>query len=576
MRYKGHMPRLYPADPVFGDGAQAERAVWEVLRDQLPDDAVLFYAVRLIESDRFQEIDLLVAWPRVGIAAIEVTGGVVNRDESGWSEEVGGRRSPIDPVGDIRTEEHMLHRLLVDESSPAAAARFVHLVALPHTPVDRDWSSPDLPRALVLDRDDLGGDVARLVRTAVREFGHEQDGPFAHGGEPLSEAGLEDLVDRFGGQMPSQMDILRSPGIEEERLRHITRDQAKVLDVFEYYPRLVVTGAAGSGKTWLALELARRRARAGDRVAILCRSRGLARYLQRVVAVWDVRERPTFVGVPQDLLRFWGREPLQVPGAPMTAAEAADYWTRRLPVTLFDLAVRRPDVECFDALIVDEAQEFGDEWWPAIAECLREPQIGSLVVFTDNGTSDEWRRSGAPVDVAPLELAENVRSSRQIARLTDGFALSEVLPRGRKRAAVRFVDVPAEEAVTAAEDAVDALVDEGYEPGDIAVLSTATPWSAEEDLVAFEGYPAYWDNVLAGTDVHRGSVLGFEGLERAVVVLVVSGFSDPDRAREILYTGLSRARSLLVVVGPADVIEEAGGERVRKRLRKARAWDPLA
>ncbi len=74
--------------------------------------------------------------------------------------------------------------------------------------------------------------------------------------------------------------------------------------------------------------------------------------------------------------------------------------------------------------------------------------------------------------------------------------------------------------------------------------------------------------------MHRGGVRDFQGLERPVVVLTVNGFEDLVEARSLLYTGISRARSLLVVVGPGVVIEEIGGERVRKRLRKAEAWSP--
>ena len=66
-----------------------------------------------------------------------------------------------------------------------------------------------------------------------------------------------------------------------------------------------------------------------------------------------------------------------------------------------------------------------------------------------------------------------------------------------------------------------------------------------------------------------GHVLGFKGLERAVVVLAVNGFRDAARARNLLYTGLSRARLQLVVVGPRDEIEGVGGEAVRRRMREA-------
>lgn len=564
------MPRCYPAEPLFGDGAQAERAVWDVLTAQLPPEAALFYAVRLLEGHRHQEIDLLVAWPEVGLAAIEVTGGLVSRDSGGWSEGTGDDRHRIDPVAEIRDERHMLERILVERRSPAARARTVHMVALPHTPLGPDVDTGDLPRALVLDRDDLGR-AAELIKHAIEEHGRDTGLEYGHGDRPLTRLGLASLVDLLSAQMPSQAEALAAACDDESRLGHLTRDQAKVLDLFEHYPRLIVTGGAGSGKTWLALEQARRRGQSGDRVAVLCRSRGLSRYLQRVTDQWPARQRPAFVGIPQDLLRHWGALPLPAAGG---SVDGPEYWDETLAASLRSVAVRRPDIERFDALVVDEAQEFGERWWPALSECLREPQTGSLVVFTDNGYSDEWRRTGVPIDVAPQVLSENVRSSRQIARLTEGFALEEFLPRGRKRAAVRFVDVPAEYASAVAEAAVESLVSEGWSPGGIAVLSTGVAWSTEVDPGAFEGYREYWDAFLAGRDVHRGGVRDFQGLERAVVVLVVNGFSDAASARQVLYSGLSRARTLLVVVGPGDVIEDVGGDRVRKRLRKAEAWSP--
>lgn len=69
-------------------------------------------------------------------------------------------------------------------------------------------------------------------------------------------------------------------------------------------------------------------------------------------------------------------------------------------------------------------------------------------------------------------------------------------------------------------------------------------------------------------------MLGFKGLERNVVVLAVNGFREAERARRLLYTGLSRARMLLVVAGPRGEIERIGGDAVRQRLRDAEAWAP--
>ena len=52
------MPILVPAHPLFGEGARAERAVWEVLRDQLPDEAVLFHSLRVQERQNEYEADI--------------------------------------------------------------------------------------------------------------------------------------------------------------------------------------------------------------------------------------------------------------------------------------------------------------------------------------------------------------------------------------------------------------------------------------------------------------------------------------------------------------------------------------
>ena len=70
-----------------------------------------------------------------------------------------------------------------------------------------------------------------------------------------------------------------------------------------------------------------------------------------------------------------------------------------------------------------------------------------------------------------------------------------------------------------------------------------------------------------------GHVLGFKGLERSVVVLAVNGFKQVERAKEMLYVGLSRAQSMLVVVGPRRLLEEVGGGGVRNRLKAAETWD---
>lgn len=62
--------------------------------------------------------------------------------------------------------------------------------------------------------------------------------------------------------------------------------------------------------------------------------------------------------------------------------------------------------------------------------------------------------------------------------------------------------------------------------------------------------------------------MGFKGLERPVVVLAIDGFHD-GVAREVMYTGLSRARDQLVVCGDLAEIREVVGKEVARRLEGA-------
>ena len=62
------MPILVPAHSLFGEGVRAERVVWEVFRDQLRDEAVLFHGVRVQGRQNEYEADIVVLIPGAGWA----------------------------------------------------------------------------------------------------------------------------------------------------------------------------------------------------------------------------------------------------------------------------------------------------------------------------------------------------------------------------------------------------------------------------------------------------------------------------------------------------------------------------
>lgn len=47
--------------------------MFETLADNLPDEAAVFWSIPFTDDDGETEADVIVAWPAVGVAVIEVT-----------------------------------------------------------------------------------------------------------------------------------------------------------------------------------------------------------------------------------------------------------------------------------------------------------------------------------------------------------------------------------------------------------------------------------------------------------------------------------------------------------------------
>jgi hypothetical protein len=293
---------------------------------------------------------------------------------------------------------------------------------------------------------------------------------------------------------------------------------------------------------------------------LVCYSRGLARFLKRMTGCWP--QPPAYVGLFHDLPLKWGASP---PPADEDAA-ASSYYEELLPAQMGELAARLDQQQKFDAIIVDEAQDFSAAWWPPTLACLRDQQAGRLYAFLDEAQRVFERHGEVPIPLPPFVLDENIRNTKQIAQVFGSLGAEQARYRGKDGPPVRFVQCPAAEAVHAADAEVDRLLGEGWQPGQVALLVTGPRHPLHKEMIDYHGWDGYWDGFFAARDVFYGHVLGFKGLERPAVVLAVNGIRDRSRGREYLYVGLSRARSCLVVCGDLDHIAAVGGEGIRRRL----------
>ena len=543
-----------PDDPRLASAT--ERRVWAALGEQLADGDLVIAGQRVTDHLKDHEIDFLVAIEGAGIVCVEVKGGEVTHNGRDWLQHLHtGRVKTIEPVRQVRQARYALRDFIEkDPRWTQGRVRWNHIVVLPNSDFSQDFALTDCPRWMVVDRDDFPNLVAR-----IRDVAHSQkpDLPL------LTAAGIEQLRTALGGRGLPQRDVVARALHNEDAADILTDQQAVILTATRLLNRVEVRGGAGSGKTFMAVEQARRLANAGQRVALICYSHGLASYLKRITAGWSRRQRPGYVGEFHDLGIDWGAE--TGPDESERNAATEQYFEHDLPARMLELAATLPDGRRFDSIVIDEAQDFADSWWDPILAALRDPDTGGIYLYSDEGQRVFDRTGTPPVPLVPLILDHNIRNTRQIATAFGPLVDHPMRFLGGEGPEVRFVACERDQAHEVGDDQVDVLLDAGWRPEDVALLTTGSRHQEQKNRQA-EGNAAYWDSFWDVDQVFYGHVLGFKGLERRAVVLVVDDEKVVERSSERLYVGLSRAREQLVVCGDPAMIAEIGGPDLARRL----------
>ena len=548
------MAQLIPEDPQFG--TESERAVWERLRDTLRDDDTLICSYRLTDEQKDHEADFVVIMPDAGLVVVEVKGAGVEVRDGHWSIKRGGNRVPIDPVDQARTTKYALRRYVESDrrwaDSSRSRIRIAHAVVVPFTTLDHDFALGDCPRWLVHDSSDLPDLAERLAAIPLQQESNNR--------VPTADD-CDVIVAILTGRGTDAVATVEDESDErQQRADRLTQEQSLILKVTRLLRRVEVRGGAGSGKTVLALTQAKQLASgrttgSKERVALLCYSIGLASYFRRETAEWNYKERPAFVGTFEDLANAWGIE--------SGSRDDHQFWEERLPRLMIEKAAELPPGKRFDSFVVDEAQDFAESWWHPLVAALGDEADGGLFLYSDEGQRLFNRFGRPPVPLVPLVLDHNLRNTRQIAEVFRPLAQMTMRLNGGDGPEVVHVHASPDDAVNVADDMVESLLDEGWFPGHVALLTTGRRHPEQVSLQESLGQAGYWETFWDEEVNFYGHVLGFKGLERRAVVLCVNEDGTKPRFRERMYVGLSRATDRLIVVGDLGAISHAGAEVVR-------------
>lgn len=527
------MPSNHPSVPPYRDsGSDAERRVWQALQ-ALPDDSVVIAQYRVLDSRRVtREADFIVLIPQVGMGIVEVKGGRVWTQGGDWySRDRAGRDHWIhNPIQQAERVGYALGEFLHVQGVPMPS--WVPVAVLPDTDLPANFAPPDSLRRQWIDRMGMPDLAARLGAALYTQPAPSADEVAA-------------LVEVLEHQLPKPLAFEKA----HDGLAHadmVTREQYTILRAVRTNNRILVTGGPGTGKTWLALEHARQESRLGGRVAMLCFNRGLALHMQQQAQSWPPDQRLAYVGSLHELALAWTG--IEVPADP-----DPQFWDA-LPPALAAQAVARPEQDRFDLVVVDEAQDFRPDWWPAVRAVLRDPDDGPLVVFGDDD-QELYGRGALGLPVVEVSLIENVRNTRQIAEVLRVLTGDPQPCRGASGPDAQFLECAADSVLAVADRAVAALLaNRQYRPRDIVLLTTHRRHPEHTERLRRLGPVAFAQSLLGDDEIAVCTVKGFKGLERPAVVLAVNGCHPDDDLDRLLRVGVSRATHQLVVVGEPAVL----------------------
>ena len=511
------------------------------------------------------ELDFVVLVPEKGILCLEVKAAAsISRRDGLWYY---GKEPKGDPRGPFRQASDGMHSLrerLTKRYPPAGSAVFWSAVVLPYTSLDfqseewHSWQLIDSPRY----RSASLAETCVAVLDRAREFlaGKQSAGWF----DPDSTVPTAEDCERIAHVLRPDFEVFQSPRERRkqvsEELKRYTEEQFAALDAMSRNPRVVFEGPAGTGKTLLAIESARRAAAEGKRVLFVCFNRLLGAWLRSETE--PLGESVTAGTLHSYMLRLAGLD-----GPPLSDR---DFWEDELPHLALERLLDTEGAASFDILLVDEAQDLLEERylnvldlslagglssgeWRLFGDFERQSIYGTGA--TSLGSFLERRGEAVPV----YSLRTNCRNTPRVATLVRLLShlepdYSKVLrPDDGVEPELRFFppERPRADALTRA---LDELRADGYNGRDVAVLSPrATGSSAESvsDQPWCDRLRPFGDS--SGGHTVYGTIHAFKGLEApAVVVTDLDEVSGP-AAEALFYIAVTRPTERLILVLPDAV-----------------------
>jgi len=497
------MHLIPPFDHDFTTDSNAERKFAQLLTRVPDDEAVAFHSFHLSRHriQQMGEADFVVLWDGA-VLVLEVKGGRLSRQDGKWYQRGRDgihvlRKSPLDQAREARWAfSDLIERKLGDDYSYGFA------LVTPDCMLDDSFElgeheylgQTDMHEQGLVRKFDLMASVAR------RRPGSSQRRP---------KKDLSPLRKVLRRDLDGMMTLAQQTEMVERRRAELLDEQIDFLEASRANPRIVLEGGAGTGKTLVGLEGARREALEGARVTFVCSTR-------------DARERAQRTVGPGVLdLVLQAELPLTTPAELLVLDEAQDMM----------------NAEDLDRVFNSVAGGLDDGRWWLLADFNNQAHVDGAF------DEDSYQLITTTGNSSRIRLARNVRNTEPVIEATQIYLAADVgTARVGPGPAVTVVKAPTtSQATSQAAGRIRRLRQDGVSPRQVAVVVLD-----HDDLsISTHGTPRELEGVRVWTPTE------IKGLEMQHVLVVGLADLSAQRHSNLAYVAMTRATvSLWMAVSP--------------------------
>lgn len=548
------------------DAPPGERDVFAALRDAPgTQDWIVFHSLGIGRhaTQMEGEADFVVLAPELGMLVIEVKSHLrVQSDNVGRWKLGNDEWTTRSPFTQASGEYHSIidflrKRSLEPVAFPAGYAVWFTSVTKQNIPPAIGWHD-----WAVMDAGDVGtaASAVRRVLTAIDADTSARKPGYRHAhGAPSAEQ-LERVRDALTPNFVAEIKPAERARRREAELTRFTADQLALLDCVRRIPQVIVEGPAGTGKTFIAEEAARRHAANGERVLLVMFNRLLETHLQGRL---DGVENITVVRLHAEMER--------IAGVTSPADGGADWYTTELPLLALEAATDGAFESPYDYLVIDEAQDVASDANLDFLDALLVGGLGGgrMLILGDfsNQNIFQSRVDAAALfnrripHAAPIDLDTNCRNRRAVGTWAESASgrvgLCKAFRRADEHEGSVTVDLftSKEHQIELLSAAVVQLRSEGFGVKDIVILAPFRD-SAAKRASESRGVAQLGSGIRDASYVRWGTIHEFKGMEAPAVILTdVAGSSD--RLPDLIYAGATRATDRLHVLTNLDSLAVA-------------------